>query len=66
MEIIERAWEARDLFMQIGGMIVVAASVMVAGTKTPDPDTLLGRAYKLIEWASLNFGKAKHTGEDNK
>ena len=66
MEIIERAWEARDLFMQIGGMVVVAASVMVFGTKTPDPDTLLGRAYKLIEWASLNFGKAKHTGEDNK
>jgi len=33
MEIIERAWEARDLFMQIGGMIVVAASVMVAGQR---------------------------------
>jgi hypothetical protein len=63
MEIIERAWEARDLFMQIGGMVVVAASVMVAGTKTPDPDTLLGRAYKLIEWASLNFGKSKDIGK---
>jgi hypothetical protein len=63
MKIMERVWDARDIFMQIGGLIVVAASLLVAGTKTPDPNTLLGRAYKLIEWASLNFGKAKHTGE---
>ena len=63
MEIMERAWDARDILMQIGGLVVVAASMMVAGTKTPDPDTLLGRAYKLIEWASLSFGKSKDTGK---
>ena len=42
MEIMERAWDARDILMQIGGLVVVAASMMVAGTKTPDPDTPLG------------------------
>ena len=63
MEIMERVWDARDILMQIGGLVVVAASMMVAGTKTPDPDTLLGRAYKLIEWASLSFGKSKDTGK---
>ena len=63
MEIMERAWDARDILMQIGGLVVVAASMMVAGTKTPDPSTLLGRAYKLIEWASLSFGKSKDTGK---
>ena len=43
--------------------IVVVASVVVGGTKTPDPDSWLGKAYKIIEWASLTFGKAKQTGE---
>ena len=43
--------------------IVVVASVIVGGTKTPDPETWLGKAYKVLEWASLTFGKAKDTGE---
>lgn len=43
--------------------IVVVASVIVGGTKTPDPDSWLGKAYKVLEWASLTFGKAKETGE---
>ena len=30
--------------------IVVVASLIVAGTKTPDPDTVLGKVYKLVEW----------------
>ena len=42
--------------------VVVVASLMVAGTKTPDPDTVLGKIYKLVEWASLTFGKAKQSG----
>jgi len=44
--------------------IVVVASVIVCGTKTPDPETWLGKAYKVLEWASLTFGKAKDTGEN--
>jgi hypothetical protein len=43
--------------------IIVVASVIVAGTKTPDPSTWLGKIYKAVEWASLTFGKAKETGE---
>jgi|TARA_R100000455_G_C6210342_1_gene78119 hypothetical protein len=43
--------------------IVVVASVIVGGTKTPDPDSWLGKAYKVLEWASLTFGKAKETGK---
>ena len=43
--------------------IIVVASVVVAGTKTPDPDSMLGKVYKVIEWASLTFGKAKETGK---
>ena len=43
--------------------IVVVARVIVGGTKTPDPNSWLGKAYKVLEWASLTFGKAKETGE---
>ena len=42
--------------------VVVVASLIVAGTKTPDPDTVLGKIYKVVEWASLTFGKAKQSG----
>ena len=30
--------------------IVVVASVIVGGTKTPDPDSWLGKAYKVLEY----------------
>ena len=43
--------------------IVVVASVIVAGTKPPDPNTVMGKIYKVVEWASLTFGKAKQTGD---
>ena len=43
--------------------IVVVASVIVAGTKTPDPNSVMGKIYKVVEWASLTFGKAKQTGD---
>ena len=55
------AHKAEIIEMVMG--IIVVASVVVAGTKTPDPDSWLGKAYKIIEWASLTFGKAKQTGE---
>ena len=49
--------------MEAGMGIVVVASVIVAGTKTPDPNTVMGKIYKVVEWASLTFGKAKQTGD---
>ena len=42
--------------------IITVASLLIAGTRTPDPDTLLGKAYKLLEFLSLTIGKAKQTG----
>tara|TARA_R110002124_G_C8894366_1_gene509397 strand:- start:489 stop:683 length:195 start_codon:yes stop_codon:yes gene_type:complete len=42
--------------------IITIASVLIAGTRTPDPDTFLGKAYKLLEFLSLTIGKAKQTG----
>ena len=42
--------------------LVVVASLIVAGTKTPDPSTVLGKIYKVVEWASLTFGKTKESG----
>lgn len=44
--------------------IITIASVLIAGTRTPDPDTFLGKAYKLLEFLSLTIGKAKQTGTD--
>jgi hypothetical protein len=40
--------------------------MVVGGTKTPAPGSWLGKIYKVIEWASLTFGKAKDTGEREK
>jgi hypothetical protein len=55
-------YDNRDVAFQVASGIVVLASLVVAGTRTPDPKTFLGKAYKLVEYAALNFGKAKDTG----
>tara|TARA_R100001143_G_C3244744_1_gene80780 strand:- start:96 stop:329 length:234 start_codon:yes stop_codon:yes gene_type:complete len=59
-------WDARDAIL--GGVlgVVAAASLVVNGTKTPDPNSIMGKAYKVIEWLSLTFGRAKHTGIEDK
>ena len=43
--------------------IVTVASLLVAGTKTPAPDSVLGKIYKVLEFLSLTVGKAKETGK---
>ena len=43
--------------------VVTAASAICAVTGTPDPNTKLGKAYKVLEWLALNIGKAKDKGE---
>ena len=60
----EVAWGNRDIIVGAVLAVVAAASMMINGTRTPNPDTLLGKAYKMIEWASLTFGKAKQTGKE--
>ena len=43
--------------------VLPLASLIIAGTKTPDPDTVLGKRYKAVEFLSLTIGKAKETGK---
>lgn len=45
--------------LYLAGLVVTIASVICAGTDTPDPKTKIGKAYKIIEILALNFGKAK-------
>lgn len=42
--------------------IVTIASAICAATPTPDPNTKLGKLYKIIEFLAFNFGKAKDKG----
>ena len=58
----ETLWNSRDVIVGAVLGVVAAASMMINGTKTPNPGTFLGKIYKMIEWASLTFGKAKQTG----
>lgn len=41
------------------GSVVLIASLITAGTKTPDPATKLGKVYKVIEVLALIVGRAK-------
>jgi hypothetical protein len=52
-------WENRDVILQTAGGVVIIASLIVSGTNTPASDSILGKVYKVIEYAALNFGKAK-------
>ena len=60
----EVAWNNRDIIVGAVLGAVAAASTVINGTKTPDHSTFLGKIYKMIEWASLTFGKAKQTGKE--
>ena len=39
--------------------VIAAASAIAALTPTPKDDTIVGKAYKLIDWLALNVFKAK-------
>lgn len=51
-----------DLILSTVTGVVTIASLLVAGTKTPSPDSILGKIYKVLEFLSLTIGKAKDTG----
>ena len=42
--------------------VVTLASAICSVTGTPDPNSKIGKAYKILEWLALNVGKAKDTG----
>lgn len=44
--------------------IIAAASAIAALTPTPKDDTIIGKAYRLIDWLALNVIKAKDTGDE--
>ena len=55
-------WDVRDAILGGALAVIAAAATVVGGTKTPVPGSWLGRIYKVVEWLSLTFGKAKDTG----
>ena len=44
--------------------IIAAASAIAALTPTPKDDTIIGKAYRLIDWLALNVMKAKEKGDE--
>ena len=44
--------------------IVTAASAIAAMTPTPKDDNIIKWNYKALDFAALNFGKAKDKGDD--
>ena len=52
-----------DLILTTVTGIVTVTSLIVAGTKTPEPDSVLGKIYKVLEFLSLTIGKAKDSGK---
>jgi len=51
--------ENREGIFAILTTIVAAASAIAALTPTPKDDTVIGKAYKIIDWLALNVMKAK-------
>ena len=43
----------------IATAIVTAASAIAALTPTPQDDTWVGKAYRVVDWLALNIGRAK-------
>jgi hypothetical protein len=59
MEILFLLWANAETIVATLGGIVTVASLITASTKTPDPNSAIGKAYKLVECAALVVGKAK-------
>lgn len=47
-----------DLIAILTGVVTVASAI-AALTPTPKDDTIVGKAYKVVDWLALNVGKAK-------
>jgi|13_taG_2_1085334.scaffolds.fasta_scaffold89931_3 hypothetical protein len=46
--------------------VIAAASAFAAATPTPKEGTWLSKAYKIVDFLSVNFGKAKDKGDGKK
>jgi hypothetical protein len=49
---------ANDILLALSA-VVAAASAIAALTPTPTDDSLVAKAYKIVDWLALNVGKAK-------
>mgnify|MGYP005823694121 CR=1 FL=1 len=61
---IQQIWAMIPEIIAAITSIVTVASIIIAGTKTPDPNSALGKIYKVLEWSALNIGRAKQTGKE--
>jgi hypothetical protein len=61
MEIIQSFVEGQAWFNWVTA-VVAAASAFAAATPTPKEGTLLAKVYKVIDFLSVNIGKAKDKG----
>tara|TARA_R110002167_G_scaffold163256_2_gene360098 strand:+ start:275 stop:433 length:159 start_codon:yes stop_codon:yes gene_type:complete len=48
-----------DIIMWVTAIVTIS-SLVAASTATPKDDVWIGKLYKLIDLAALNFGKAKN------
>ncbi len=56
---INYIFENKEQIFGIATAIIAAASAIAALTPTPADDTIVGKAYKIIDWLALNVFKAK-------
>lgn len=62
-EIITWLNENSDGLFSVATAIVALASAVSAITPTPKDDKWVGKAYKVLDWLSLNVFKAKDKGK---
>ena len=48
-----------DSILLVLTSIVAAASAVAALTPTPKDDSIVAKAYKVVDWLAVNIGKAK-------
>ena len=63
LEIINIVIDNGEVILGALGSIIAVASLFTAHTTTPNPDTKLGKAYRIVELLALNYGKAKQIGK---
>jgi len=51
--------ENKEQLFGVVTAVIAAASAIAALTPTPKDDTIIGKAYKLVDWLALNVFKAK-------
>ena len=51
-----------DQIIDIAAKAVALASAVAVVTPTPKDDTVVGKAYKVVDFVALNWSKAKQLG----